>query len=319
VAEWPIAAAFFALSPDAKLLAAEAPSTGVLSIYDTTTWKLKWEINEENRGMTGYVLDFSPNGKYLAGGGIEQNVYVWDMMTGQKVYEIDQPFYGVGSISFSPDNELLAISPAGGEEGQVMVWDMITGEWATTSPLQLSAKLTLPNGNEDVPEGYYGWNVNKMLFIPNQSNVVAISIGYHTNDVVDGVTGLYFWDIDHEELKSIFPGTWGGTMAISPNGRLLVMQMDGQVRVWDVFNSTEVLTFPNDEVYLLAINNEGVIVGINWPSSISMWNLKGELLATLPFDGKFIPYLEFTPTGELLVGSFAEEQDQPIEVWRINE
>lgn len=79
VAEWPFSISHFTLSKDAKLLASENLNTGVLYIFDTETGNIRWEIMEDNRGVTGVYTRILPDGKLLAGAGKEQDIFVWDM------------------------------------------------------------------------------------------------------------------------------------------------------------------------------------------------------------------------------------------------
>jgi len=66
----------FALSPDGKL-AALGLETGVLELRDAKTWKLK--ARQSAHGKYFLRLAFAPDGKYLATGGHDLLVKIWDV------------------------------------------------------------------------------------------------------------------------------------------------------------------------------------------------------------------------------------------------
>ena len=62
-------------------------------------------------------LDFSPDGKILAGCGRE--VYLWDVETGKLIDTLTGHINQVFTIAFSPDGKTLA---SGGWDSTVIIW-----------------------------------------------------------------------------------------------------------------------------------------------------------------------------------------------------
>lgn len=309
VAEWPFSISHFTLSKDAKLLASENLNTGVLYIFDTATGNIRWEIMEDNRGVTGYTLEFSPDGKLLAGAGKEQDLFVWDMSTGKTIYILPEPFDLVNGISFSSDSKLLAASTPETfpSDYGILVWDVSTGE--------VTYQFTA---------GEYGWYINDIVFVPSHVDLLAITTtNFNTPEQLDDGQkpgGLYLFSISNQQLQEAITGTFGLVIATSPNGQLIATYLDGDLRVWDIQRETEILRVPvgqTADTSNLALTNSGIIANLDTKGVLTIWNLQGELLGTLETAGT-ISDIAFKPNGDLLVASYVEGEARPIEVWRIN-
>ena len=115
-----------AFSPDGSHLA-----TGSDAVLDlkfaggTDTWNIKTGTRslqlKQNPVLPILAVAYSPDGRYLAAGGIGPNIILWDANTGKPVREL---YYGpewrvVRSLAFSPDGGKLA--SVGSE---VLVWSI---------------------------------------------------------------------------------------------------------------------------------------------------------------------------------------------------
>jgi WD40 repeat protein len=74
------------------------------------------------RGHTGevYAIAFSPDGRWIASGGGDSTVKVWDSGTEKVVRSFRGHIGIVGSVSFSPDGHRLA---SGSRDHTIKVWD----------------------------------------------------------------------------------------------------------------------------------------------------------------------------------------------------
>src|SRR5262249_17307160 len=68
-------------------------------------------------------LAFSPVGRMLASGGVEKQVRLWDLNTGQTHAILKGPRTYLHAIVFSPDGLTLA-----GAGGDLLVWNLATGD-----------------------------------------------------------------------------------------------------------------------------------------------------------------------------------------------
>jgi WD40 repeat protein len=75
----------------------------------------------------GFVCSvaFSPDGKWLASGGWDDFIRIWDVSTGKEVRRIHAHFAMVTRVAFSPDGRTLV--SRGGLDGTGKVWDHSTG------------------------------------------------------------------------------------------------------------------------------------------------------------------------------------------------
>lgn len=260
--------------------------------------------------MTGYNLDFSPDGNLLAGSSVDQGVYVWNMKTGEKVYALDSPYSGTDNVAFSLDSKFLFVSTS--QEllyGHAPAWEIESGQ---------SAPITLWATN-------YGWSVYKMEFVPNQPSLLAVTTAnfYSPQQWQEGFKpgGLYFWDTDKLQLQEAIIGPSGIDMSVSTTGQYIAVVMDGNLYLWDVLQGEELFNvaieaFQIGQAFKLVLTDKYVAT-VNGDGVLSIWNLQGELVGTLAGKNPLAD-AAFLPNGDLVVAYFAENETQIFEVWRLS-
>ena len=92
---------------------------GAVCIWDAST---KEKVATFDRGV--YAVAFDPTGRYLAGAGLTDRVYVWDTTTGEQVFDLDGHRDKVNAVAFSPDGSYLV---SGSDDLTVRVWDVLSG------------------------------------------------------------------------------------------------------------------------------------------------------------------------------------------------
>ena len=318
IAELPTSGSGLAISDDGLLVGITNANTGVLFILDMKTQEVKWELTETSRTMTGYTaLDFSSDNILLAAGGVEQDVFIWDMTNGELTLRIHVPFQTVSRVSFSSDSRLLAVSSHDG----LRIYNTDTGELVDTFPSPNIVTYPASNNDEHFlkPSQAARWFVGEAVFIPSSTSLLAITVNNPYAEENEKIGALYFWDMDSQELQEILTGTFGDMIAISPNGQLLIVEIDGQLRGWDIQNGRELFIQNIEEmgsIRRIALANNSLLAMLNRDGVMTIWNLEEKLLTILESD-KFVTVVVFTPDNDLLVAGFVGEDDVPVEIWKI--
>jgi WD40 repeat protein len=102
-------------------------------------------------------VSFSPDGKRIVSGSLDNTLKVWDAQTGQETLTLEGHSSVVTSVSFSPDGKRIV---SGNWDKTLKVWDAQTGQ----------ETLTL-KGHSD--------NVNGVSFSPDGKRIVSGG-GYRT-------------------------------------------------------------------------------------------------------------------------------------------
>jgi WD40 repeat protein len=92
---------------------------GAVCVWDLTT---REKVLTLDTGV--YAVAFDPLGRYLAGAGLADRVFVWDASTGDVVFELDGHQERINAVAFSPDGSYLV---SGGDDMTVRVWDVLSG------------------------------------------------------------------------------------------------------------------------------------------------------------------------------------------------
>jgi WD40 repeat protein len=177
-------------------------------------------LNSVPDGMR--AIDWSQDGKFIAGGGDSKTVIIWDAATGDPVQTIQQHEAPITAMAFAPDGSYIA---SGDESGKAIVW-LLTGQ-AAGSGQQGGVTVTF---RQDLGSSVQG----EMRHVAYSTDGLMIATGAEGSVIL--------WDggslIDRYVMDIGTPAR-APDVAFSPDGSVLVATVDDDIRAWSTSTGEE--------------------------------------------------------------------------------
>jgi WD40 repeat protein len=288
------------LSPDGKVLAAGGGNTtgGDLRLWDATTGQEIGSLSGYTNSL--YTLAFSPDGKYLASGGLGP-VQVWDVSTQKEIAAFKDLHEWVRLVSFGRDGKKLAASGS----RMVWLWDVSSGKELGSFRLRIAA---------------YGG----VGFDPNLTTIAAPN--YQEIDLWDTATGKETATLSEHrgEVRCLAYSADGKTLlATSTRYYDRRFTWQGDVKLWDVHTSRKRTSFDKGFGNIIAatLSPDGKTIGLldspEWHADPNLKLLEvatgQERVITAPPRTSFRS-LQFTTDGKLFV---VGDSSDGLRLWEV--
>jgi WD40 repeat protein len=283
------------------------------------------------QGQTGaiWALTLSSDGRTIASGGNDQQVYVWDLSGQQLLDTFEGHRDRIWSLDISPVGSVLA---SGSGDTTIKLWNLASGQLIRTFTHHTGTVWALafsPDGQVLVSGSEDGtiavWNLNTArlgrTLTGHTDAVRAIAIAPDSTTLVSGSSDrtLKIWNLKTGQLLRTLTGHRDRitTISISANGEILASgSLDQTLKIWDLKQGKLLQTLNNSPkgVIALALNPSGDILASNSGGFIKIWNTNtGKLLHTLTKHTKGVTALVFSNDGRTLLSA---SQDATIQVWQ---
>jgi len=283
-------------------------------------------------GFVGQVntMAFSPDGRWLASGGADPLICIWEAATGHLVRKLEGHTGAVLTLAFSPDGALLA---SGNGDETTILWDVASGKVQRrflAPPGGVDQVAFSPDGRLLASGGGNGlavWDVSngKLLQAIGYDALKGHLFGFTPDGgslIVQGDKQIGTWNLRlgrYSWQAPIEKGEQRHVRATSENGRLLALQDGGHAdfSIWDAWANTQISRISSEPTGLLnpaAFNPDGKILACRSDSvndAVRLWDVaSGRELHAL---GKGVSTaLAFSPDGRKLAVA-----RQSIEIWDV--
>ena len=247
-------------SPDGKLLSTTGTSRKA-RMWDVQTGRFLGSFKahqHQSRHASNKIrissVAFSPDGNVLATGGTDNQVYLWEIRTGElyligeRLAEFSEHTESVTSVAFSPDGNVLA---SGSEDKTIQLWDVNKRAHSNT--------LT---GHED--------SVTAVVFSPDGSTIASGS--------ADGTLRLWNADTDDLFIPPIEEAGNVTSSVYSADGNILASasEENNAIHTWDAKTGQHLQTYTGHTQRVNAVvfsPDGGTLASVSDDGTVLLWNV----------------------------------------------
>jgi WD40 repeat protein/serine/threonine protein kinase len=315
-----------------RLLSAHKPGQGQEDLRG-----FEWRyLSELCRGQALFTLNahhwivmclaFSPDGQWLASGGQDPDVHLWNARTGAPAGTIRAHAGAVWSLQFTPDGRQLMTS---GADHKIKFWNLTTKQPEAsfdgqTAVLSKSGSLMAANESSLLYWEAAGkisiWDYHakrKLLEIAEPGKSMAFSPDDKTLAVTGREKDIQLWDLETGARKKTLPTqaeVW--SVSFSPDGHQLAAVGRETALLWNLAGSNQPVSLPGHSLTVWAASfspDSKLLATAASDRAIRIWDTKTlQLKSVLRGHGNEVWAVEFSPDGKTLASA---GKDKLVMLW----
>ncbi len=295
-------------------------------------------VREENRVEIEYSIiltdvNVSPNGKFIATGGTDSIVRIWDIK-GNLIHTFKGHSGEIWNVRFSPDGKTLASCSY---DGTIKFWNVENGKFVKTilahNNTWVRSISFSPDGKIIASSSSRGWVklwnvvdgklIKKIPAHRRWVTYVKFSPDGKTLASTSADNKIKLWQVEDGKLLKTLRGHQGNvrTVDFSPDGKTLASTSeDSTVKLWNVETSEEIENFPDHRGTVWGVNfspNGKQLVSSASDGTLKLWNLNTPDTLPQTFKGHSggIRNVTFSPDGKKLFSI----GDRTLRIWSLED
>ncbi|MFN6515196.1 MAG: NB-ARC domain-containing protein [Nostoc sp. CreGUA01] len=303
-----------------------------VSLWDART-------GQKVRDLHGYsscilALAWSPDGKYVACGGQQSLLVVWNATTGERLTELgsksgDRSCW-IPSLTWLPDGAVLA---AGYTDSTIKFWDVVTGEcirvisdydnWVLSVAMHPNGKILASSGYDKTVK-LWDWQTGECLYVVNtQEPFHCLAWSPDGERLAGGNMNGYvvnLWDGSLQCLK-VLQGheNWVWSVSWSPDSRTLVSaSFDQVIKLWNTQTGQCVKTLRgySNSSWCVRWSNDGIrLLTASTNHTVQLWDGQtGECLRVFYGHTNEVMFVAWSPDERLMASGSA---DTTVRIWDV--